>query len=229
MADSVPSLTLVDTADTKVIAKLKSGKYGVIKISNNDASVLHKFEYNYIERAGKDFIVQLENNNWQIVYQNNYTSSEFPGKIMNYNNGYVVVRNSGKDYAYKGDGQSVINVGFDYVDISNTKVFGGVSSNKLDIYTYDGDKVNTDILTLSSNTYYNTSTPSFKIAGVGNDITVYVYNTNGTLNYTKTYSIVKKETIPTTDKDDKKSTDNTSNSDNNNSSNSNSGGNDNND
>ena len=200
MAQSVPDLTLVSTNDTKIIARLKSGKFGVIQIKGNDANVLHKFNYNYIERAGNDFIVQLENNNWQIIYgSNNYSSSEFPGRIKNYANGYVVIKNSEKDYIYKGDGTQLLNTGYDYIDINNKTVFGTVKDSKLDIYSYDGKKINTDIISLKSNKYYNTNTPAFKISVSGNNVNVNVYNSDGTLSETKTYSLV--EDKPDTNKD----------------------------
>ena len=198
MAQSVPSLTLVDTNNTNIIGRFKSGKFGVISINNKDATILHEFTYNYIERAGNDFIVQLKDNNWQIIYgSNGYTSSEFPGRIKNYANGYVVVRNSDKDYLYKGDVSLVLSNGtnFDYIDISNKEVFGGVSNGTLNIYKYDGEKVNTDTISLKSNKYYNTSTPAFKISlsDGGQKVNVNVYNDDGTLSTTKSYSLVSED------------------------------------
>ena len=199
MGQSVPSLTLVDTNNARIIARLKSGKFGVIQITNKDASVLHKFNYNYIERAGNDYIVQLENNNWQIIYgSNGYTSSEFPGRIKNYANNYVIVRNSNenKDKLYKGDGNLVLTSGvsFDYIDISNKDVFAGAKEGKLDIYTYDGEKVNNDVISLKTNKYYNTTAPAFKISSSNQNINVNIYNEDGTLSETKTYSLEKEET-----------------------------------
>ena len=190
MGQSVDDLTLVSTNDTKIIARLKSGKFGVIHIKGNEANVLHKFNYNYIERAGNDFIVQLENNNWQIIYgSNNYTSSEFPGRIKNYANGYVVIKNSEKDYIYKGDGTMLVNIQSDYIDINNKSVFAAIKDSKLDLYTYEGKKVNTDTISLKSNKYFNTVTPAYKISISGNNVNINIYNNDGTLSETKTYSI----------------------------------------
>lgn len=211
MGQSVDNLTLVNTNDTKIIARLKSGKFGVIQIKGSDANVLQKFNYNYIERAANDYIVQLENNNWQIIYgSNNYTSSEFPGRIKNYANGYVVIKNSEKDYIYKGDGTMLLNTGYDYIDINNKTVFAAAKDSKLDIYTYDNvtKKVNTDTISLKSNKYYNTNTPAFKLSVSGNNVNVNIYNSDGTLSETKTYQ------LKTTSDDD----------DDNNSNNNNSGG-----
>lgn len=191
MGQSVPKLTLVNTNDTKIIARLKSGKFGVIQIKGSEANVLQKFSYNYIERAGNDYIVQLENNNWQIIYgSNNYSSSEFSGRIKNYANGYVVTKNSNsnKDTLYKGDGTSLLS-DYDYIDISNKTVFAAVKDSKLEIYTYDVKKINSDIISLKSNKYYNTSTPAYRISVNGNSVSVSIYNNDGTLAETLTYSI----------------------------------------
>ena len=189
MGQSVPKLTLVSTNDTKIIARLKSGKFGVIQIKSNDANVLHKFNYNYIERAGNDFIVQLENNNWQILYANGYSSSEFPGRIKNYANGYVVIKNHDKDYIYNGDGTQVLTEGYDYIDINNNKVFATVKDSKLDLYTYDKKKLNDDVISLKSNKYINASTPAFKLNIMGNYVSVNIYDTDGKLSDTKSYSL----------------------------------------
>ena len=190
MGQSVPKLTLKDTNDAKIIARLKSGKFGVIQIKANDASVAQQFQYNYIERAGNDFIVQLENNNWQIIYgSNNYSSSEFPGRIKNYANNVVVIKNNDKDYIYKADGSQLLSNDFNYIDINNKTVFATVKDSKLDVYTYDGKKVNTDSVSLKSNKYYNTSSPAFKISSNGSNVSVSVYNSDGTLSETVTYSL----------------------------------------
>ena len=195
MGQSVPKLTLVNTNDTRIIARLKSGKFGVIQIKGSEANVLQKFSYNYIERAGNDYIVQLENNNWQIIYSNNYTSSEFPGRIKNYSNGYVVVRNSNKDkdIIYKGDGTQLLTNEYDYIDINNKTVFGAVKDSKLEIYTYDAKKVNTDTISLKSNKYYNTNTPSFKLSSNGSTVSVNIYNTDGTLSESRSYSLTNND------------------------------------
>lgn len=190
MGQSVPKLTHKTTNDSKIIARLKSGKFGLIQIKGTEANVIQKFNYNYMERAGNDYIVQLENNNWQIIYgDNNYTSSEFPGRIKNYANGYIVIKNNDKDYIYKGDGTMLINNGYDYIDINNKTVFGVVKDSKLDIYTYDNKKVNTDVISLKSNKYYNTSNPAFKMGVSGTLISVSIYNTDGTLSESRTYSL----------------------------------------
>ena len=192
MGQSVPKLTLVNTNDTKIIVKLKSGKFGVIQIKGTSASFVNNFEfeknYNYIERAGNDYIVQLENNKWQIIYgSNGYSSSQFNDRIKNYNNGYVVTRKNNKDTIYKGDGSQLLPNEYDYIDINNKTVFATVSNSKLDIYNYDGNKLNSETISLKSNKYYNTDTPAYKIKISGNYVYIDVFDSDGRLSETVSY------------------------------------------
>lgn len=195
MEQSVLSLTHISTNDAKIIARQKSGKFGVIKIDKDKASVLYKFDYIYIERAGNDYIVELDNQKWQIIYgSNSYTSSEFDGRIKNYANSHVVTRKNDKDYIYKSDasdlkGADFNNTGYDYIDINNKNVFGVVSNNKLSVYKYDGTKAYKDEIPLKSDKYYNTNTPAFRISQDGSSVSV--YNSDGTLDHE--YSLINSQ------------------------------------
>jgi len=181
--DNNEDMDFKDISSTKIIAKLKSGKFGVIEISGSEANVIHKFNYNYIERANDDFIVQLENNNWQVIYNNSkYSSNEFGGKILNYGNGYFVIKQNDKEFIYKADGNEILTSGYDYIDISNQEVFGVVSSNKLDIYTKDGKKLTDESINLISTNY---TSSSFRITVNGNQVSVNIYKEDNTLDSTK--------------------------------------------
>ena len=201
MNQSVPSLALIETADTKIIARLKSGKFGVIQIKGSEANVLVKFNYNYIERAGNDYIVQLDKtqNPWEVLYSNGNETAEFPGRIKNYTNGLFVIRNNEKDYVYKSDGTKLLNNGYNYVDINNKYVVGAVNNGNLELYKNDGTKITEESISLNSNKYYNTNTPAFKISANESSVTVYIYNSDGTLSNTKTYSLVKQTTDTNTE------------------------------
>ena len=195
MPNDTNDLTLIDTNNVKIIAKLKSGNYGVIEINSKDAVVAHKFEYKHIERAGNNYIVQLGNGNWQIIYSNNYTSNEFPGKIMNFENNHLVIKNGDKVYIYKSDGYALLETGFNYIDISNSKYFGAVLNNKLYVYDYDGNKVNDDEIVLTTNNYEGTR-PLIAITVNGTNVIVSVRDQNGTISYSKTYSTEKNTITP---------------------------------
>lgn len=204
MKKNIDNLTLIDTKSTKVIAKLRSGKYGVIEITNNSATVALNFDYEYIERAGNDFIVQLENKNYQILYGNNsYSSSEFPGRILNYANQHLVIEKNSKVYLYNGDGSVVTDKGFDYIDINYNKFYATVLNNKLDVYNSNNEKVNNEEIVLNTNAYQNTNSPAYKISQNGNLITVFVYKTDGSLDYTKAYSLEKEDNKDSEKEEDK--------------------------
>lgn len=201
--NNINSLVFKDTNDTKIIAKLKSGKFGVININNSDASVDQRLSFNNnfnnIERANNDFIVQLDNNNYEIIYGDaDYTSAEFPGKIMNYKNNHLVIKNDDKVYIYNADVSLNNKNGYDYIDISNKEVYGAVINNKLSIYTYDGEKVNDEDITLDFNTYYNSNNVAFKLSVNGNVVTAQIYKENGVLDSSKTKSFEIKKVVEET-------------------------------
>ena len=176
---STNGVTQIETDNTSVIAKLKSGKYGVININSNGASVQYKFNYNYLEKYGNYYLGQKENNKWAIIYSDDNTSYEFNERIMDNNSDYVVVGSSEKVKIYpnKNNADPINNKEFVYIELS-TKVYGAVDSeNKLWLYKYDSNEpLNKDGIGLTSKVYYATDTPSFKIQTTGDDVNVKVYN-----------------------------------------------------
>ncbi len=193
------NLNLIDSNDEKIIAKLKSGKYGVISIKSNDTSVLYKFEYDYIERYQNEFLVK-QNNKWKILYNSNSASLEFNGKIMNYKNKYYVIKDSNNDnvYIYHEDKQ-IINTAFKYIKLNGYDSFGVVTlDNKLDVYHYyvnDGTtkKLNDNSITLTKDEYSS----AFDVSESGNNVYVKVYNKDGSLN--NSYNFVINKEIPKPD------------------------------
>ena len=189
----------VNTNYATIIAKLKSNKMGLIEITNDGASVNQNFKFVHerIERAQDNYIVKLESGKWQVVYEKGkYSSVEFPGRIMNYDNKYVVIKqNDNKVVLYTSEGQQFDKVkdAFDYIDISNKYVFAAVSNNKLRIYDYEGNKINTDDITLSSRVYYNSNNVAFKLTCDGKEVSVKVYDEKGTLISTITKTINQKD------------------------------------
>jgi hypothetical protein len=169
--------SLIDTNNTSIIAKLKTGKYGTINITNSGASVGYKFNYNYLERYGNYYEALTSDNKWEILYSNDSVSSTYPGKILNNLNNYFVIKNGDYVNIYKNDGSILISDGFKYIELLSSKIFGAVDvNNKLFIYTYDGTKLNTEGINLNSSDYYNTNNPAFKLALVGDNVKVSILN-----------------------------------------------------
>ena len=195
--ENLKDLTYVSTNNSTIIARLKSNKMGLIEINQDGASVNQNFKFVHerIERAGKDYIVKLESGKYQIVYEGGkYNSAEFDGKIMNYANSYVVVKIDNKVHLYNGDGSAhKVKDAFDYIDITNKNVFGAVSNNKLTIYDYEGNKINTDDITLHTNTYYNAKNVAFKLTSDDKEVTVKVYDKDGSVTSTIKLNLTKED------------------------------------
>ena len=198
---NIQELTFKETNYSAIIAKLKSGKYGLIEIDTNGASVNQNFKFNhdYIERANKDYIVKLSSGKWQIVYEGGqYSSAEFPGKIMNYANSFVVVKIDDKVYLYNGDGSefSKVKDAFDYIDISNKYAFGAVSNNKLRIYDYQGKLLNKDDITLST-------IKGFKLNANESEVEVKIYDKDNKVSQTIKYNLNENDKKEDKEVDDK--------------------------
>ena len=176
--DNKGTINQVTTNATTIIAKLKSGKYGTINITSNDANVGYKFEYSYLENFGKYYLAQNENNKWQVLYSSDTKSYEFPYKIMNINSSYAVLRVNDGVRLYKADATQVIDKSYKFIYLTDKLAFGAVdsSNNKLYVIKYDGTILNPDGIVLPTDNYYNTSTPAFKMEIVGDVVNVSVFD-----------------------------------------------------
>jgi hypothetical protein len=174
--------SLITTDNTTIIAKLKTGKFGTINITNSGASVGYKFNYNYLEKYGNYYEAENNENKWEILYSQDSVSSGYPGKILNNvevssNEGYFVIQNGEYVNIYKSDGSILLNDGFKYIELLSSKVFGAVDvNNKLYIYTYLGEKLNDEGIKLNTTDYFNTKLPAFKLAIAGENVKVSVLN-----------------------------------------------------
>lgn len=178
-------LSLKDTSSQNVIAKNRSNKFGMINITSNNVTSVYEFSYNAMEYfTTKDTLVQNADNTWKLLYSKNTGSSNYPGKIMTYNDKYFVIKIDGQDYIYDNSG-SKISAGYNYISLINTSYYAAVNSNNtLDIYNYLNNKINSTPYILNSKDYYNTQTPAFKISASNQTISIDVLN-NGVYVNTK--------------------------------------------
>ena len=176
--DNNNAITQVTTNATSIIAKLKSGKYGTINITSNDANVGYKFEYSYLETFGKYYLAQNDNSKWQVLYSNDTKSYEFPYKVMNINSSYAVLKVNDGVRIYKADATQLIDKTYKFIYLTDKLAFGAIDSgnNKLYIIKYDGTILNPDGITLPTDNYYNTTTPAFKLEIVGDVVNVLIYD-----------------------------------------------------
>ena len=157
----------------------------MINITSNNVTSVYEFSYNAMEYfTTKDTLVQNADNTWKLLYSKNTGSSNYPGKIMTYNDKYFVIKIDGQDYIYDNSG-SKISAGYNYISLINTSYYAAVNSNNtLDIYNYLNNKINSTPYILNSKDYYNTQTPAFKISASNQTISIDVLN-NGVYANTK--------------------------------------------
>ena len=68
----------------EAIVQTKKGKYGVISFEGEDASKLHAFEYNSLERLGENYLGLDTSGSWRVLYNGN-ESVGFTKKVRGYN------------------------------------------------------------------------------------------------------------------------------------------------
>ena len=171
--------SLFSTNDANIIAKLKTGKYGVINIDADKASVTYKFNYESLERYGNYYLAQKENDKWVILYSLNDTSFEFRNKIMDDNNDYVVLKDDDEVMIYpnKDNARAINTNSYDYIGLYS-KIYAAVDSkNRLWLYTYDNsNSINREGIRLDTKEYYNTANPAFKLVVRSNEVEVSIYD-----------------------------------------------------
>ena len=162
IADNKGKFELVSTSDKEIIAKSKGkdGKFGTISINSDSAKVNYKFEYDALERYGKYFIAQKEDEYWVVLYKENETSYDFNGKIMNDNDKYFVIKNEDDDdvmiYPNDKKAKPLIDKSFRYIVLDEVLYAAVDSSNKLWLYKYDSKTpINEKGIKLDDHEYYS--------------------------------------------------------------------------
>lgn len=157
--DNNGQFELVTTSDKEIIAKAKNGNFGTINISSDNAKVNYKFEYKSLERYGKYFIGQKDDDSWVVIYFDNETSYDFDGKIMNDNEKYFVIKNEDDDNVmiYKNDknAKPLIDKSFSYIVLDDFLFAAVDNNNRLWLYKYDSNKpINEKGIKLGDHEYY---------------------------------------------------------------------------
>ena len=93
-------LNLATVNGNNVIAKNKSGKYGMISIGSTAVTSIYPFEYGYMEMIGGKVLALKDNNKWSIIYSKTSSSAEFDGKIRGFvgNISYFKIKKNGNQY-----------------------------------------------------------------------------------------------------------------------------------
>ena len=161
-SDAADDATLVETT-VRAVVKNKKGKFAMIQIGDSSASKIYNFEYNSMEKLGKYILAQKENNTW-ILLSEGGSSNEYADKIVAYNNNLNLFKGQNKDMytVYDSSAKKLVNESFKYVELNNNYFVGVTSSNGLNIYDINGQKINKTTLQLSSTTDFEVSYSSGK-------------------------------------------------------------------
>lgn len=161
----------------ETIVQTKSGKYGVIAFENSGVSKVHSFEYNSLEKMGDYYLALDTSGSWRILYYGN-ESAGFTNKIRGYNSNknYFKVVEDGKYYVYDKVGNKVVSDGYTYVELYNDYYAAVNSGKEVNLYDYDGKKLNIHTVTVGDYKYYGTANPAFKVKKDGDDYVVSIWD-----------------------------------------------------
>ncbi len=167
--------SIVNTESTFVIAKNKSNKYGMLKISSNSVSSVYNFDYQKLEKLNQNILAKKDNKTFLLDYNGNKITFDFPGQIRNYNKERIKVLSNSKYYIYDFGGNLLFEDGYKYVELYDDFVGLVDDANHLSVTDYDGNLIIKEILKLSSTTYYNAKdgyVPAFSMRKENNKLII---------------------------------------------------------
>lgn len=161
----------------ETIVQTKSGKYGVISFEGTDVGKVHDFDYNSIERLGDNYLGLDTSGSWRVLYYGS-ESVGFPNKVRGYNanKAYFKVVKDGKYYVYDNSGTKVVSDSYTYVELYSDYYAAVNSKKEVNIYDYEGNKLNEVVVTVGDYKYYGTDNPSFRVKKDGKDYVVSVWD-----------------------------------------------------
>lgn len=161
----------------ETIVQTKSGKYGVIAFEGASVSKVHSFEYNSLEKLGDYYLALDTSGSWRVLYYGS-ESVGFTNKVRGYNSNknYFKVVEDGKYYVYDNAGNKVVSDGYTYVELYISYYAAVNSSKEVNLYDYEGNKLNVHTVTVGNYKYYGTDNPAFKVKKDGTDYVVSVWD-----------------------------------------------------
>ena len=204
--------SFVTQSNIYVIARNKSGNYGVITL-NGDSQLtsLIKFNYKSIENIGANYLVSDSNGYSLFDKTGKELTKKVSNKIRGYNSKYLKVLENNLYHVYDYEGKKITTTGHKYIELYDNYFAAIDSSNKLNIYSYteSSKALLKDSVALSSNKYYGDGKLAFKVTITGTTAKVSVLN-NGTYTdsvYSLIPEVVSTPTVPTEDKKEENQTD----------------------
>lgn len=187
------SPSFLTESNINIIAKNKSGNYGVITLNaDSELSSLISFNYKSIENIGENYLAS-DNSGYSLFDK---TGKELTKKVTNkirgYNSNYMKVYENNSYYIYDYEGKKITTTSYKYIELYDNYFAAVDSLNKLNIYSYNdaSNSLINDSIQLFSNKYYGEGQVAFKITFIGNTANVEVLNNQ---NYTKSVYSLSKE------------------------------------
>ena len=191
--------TYTDETSVNIIVQNKSGKYGVIVIRNNvNPGSIIPFSYSSIENIGNEYLAYDGTNYtlFDINGKDQLPDKKVTNRIRGYNSKCIKVLEGNTYHLYNYQGEKLTTKGFKYIELYENYYVGISSDNKLNIYNYTKEIIETPILKdsiqLVKDRYYGDGQLAFKASFRGAIATIEVLGADD--KYTsQTVSLDKKE------------------------------------
>ena len=126
-----------------IIAKNNKNQYGLLKINDSSVDFVLKFDYQELEKIG-EYYQGKKSSGTYVLYDNSgkEVTKDVAGKIMSYNDNYMVSKQGGNYFLYKHDANKVDNYSYNFIKLENNYYVGISSDNTLGVYEYTNPGVN---------------------------------------------------------------------------------------
>ncbi len=129
-------LTQKEANNTYIMAKNKSSKYGVIKLSKDVKSAI-PFNYSEFAKLGDYFTGKDANNNYVMLDSSATAVATSTYKITGYNSRYLTVYHDNKYYISDYDGEKIDNTAYLAITLENDYYVVIDATYRLNIHKYD--------------------------------------------------------------------------------------------
>ncbi|MCM1052890.1 MAG: hypothetical protein NC483_02815 [Ruminococcus sp.] len=129
-------LTQKEADNTYIMAKNKSNKYGVIRLSKDVKSAI-PFNYSELSKLGDYFTGKDANNNYVMLDNSGTSVATSTYKITGYNSRYLTVYHDGKYYLSDYDDEKIDNTAYLAITLENDYYVVIDATYRLNIHKYD--------------------------------------------------------------------------------------------
>ena len=126
-----------------VIAKNSKGLYGLLRINSSSVDFVLNFDYSELEKEGEYFLGKKSSGTY-VLYSNSgqEVSKDVAGKVMSYNDNYIVAKTGNNYNIYRKDGSKIDNNNYAYIKLEATYYVAISPNNTVGIYEYNNPGTN---------------------------------------------------------------------------------------